>query len=249
MHLRTLTILKQCTFILFGLCITTAFAAPPETTLNLKLRGIVKIDTIPDTSSNLKRSIASMQSSAIIENSTGKQSIYYVGDYINGDPKIVIHEIYTQHLVLQHFGENEKLTLFSSLHASQTTKNQPVVTPSLTPKAPLIDKRNNKALGKSLLDLKHAFKTNPLSIMGTINIEPFREAGKFQGYKVSSGKNKLLFVQLGLVKGDVITQINDIEMSSALKILSLSNTLSSNQEFEVHIMRRGKPLIFHYLAQ
>lgn len=74
----------------------------PETSLNLKLRG-------------LRKGQGKMKSSAIIENDQRVQNIYHLGDVIEGQNQVTIYEIYSQRLILQRAGKFETLTLFEVL--------------------------------------------------------------------------------------------------------------------------------------
>ena len=206
----------------------------PETSLNLKLRG-------------LRKGHGSIKSSAIIENKDGVQAIYYLGDEIQGYSQVEVYEIYSQHLILERAGKYETLTLFEVLQEEQS-KERGVgqrVKPSAT-KRPLIDKTKNRDLTKRLSDIVGTLKANPLSLNGTMIIQPAEDKYGFQGYKVAPGKDKLLFTRLGFVKGDVITHINNIALDSAGKLVGLMETLSSAEELEVNVMRRGQSKAFRY---
>jgi len=208
----------------------------PETSLNLKLRG-------------LRKGQGAVKSSAIIENARGVQDIYYLGDKLDGYPLVTVHEIYPQRLILERTGKYETLTLFDFLQQ----KKQPEIATTyidipvaIVAKTPIIDKTRNHELSKSLSTIAETLQSNPLSLNGTMAIEPFEDGSGFQGYKVSPGQDKLLFVRLGFVKGDILTKVNDIELDSSGKILSLMGTLSNTEELEVKVMRKGQPLIFRY---
>jgi len=209
----------------------------PETSLNLKLRG-------------LRKGQGTIKSSAIIENARGVQDIYYLGDIIDGHKQVKIYEIYAQRLILQRAGKFETLTLFEVL---QQEKNSEVVANKLEKeiepskaRVPVIDKTRNKKLTESLSAIADTLKSSPLSLNGTMIIEPSENDGVFQGYRVTPGRDKVLFARLGLVKGDIITQVNDVELTSSGKIMSLMGTLSSASELEIKVLRRGQNLAFRY---
>jgi len=210
----------------------------PETSLNLKLRGLRKGQGI-------------IRSSAIIESSRGVQDIYYLGDNIQGHSQVKVHEIYSQRLILQRAGKFETLTLFEVLKQSKLPEAEVKSDPQkavMPPKArtPIIDKTRSKKLTESLSSIVDTLKTSPLSLNGTMVIEPAEDNGEFQGYKVAPGRDKLLFARLGLVKGDVITQVNEVKLTSSGKVMSLMGILSSADELEVKVLRRGRPLAFRY---
>jgi type II secretion system protein C len=216
---------------------TPSIIQAPETKLNLKLRG-------------LRKGQGRIQSSAIIEDSNGIQDIYYLGDEIKNHSNTTIHEIYSQSLILKRLGGFETLTLFEVLQNSQNKKiDIPEVTEKKiqkTKRPPLIDKTRNNQLTQQLVDIKNKIKTSPLSLSGMMVIEPIEENSGFKGYKVSSGSDKVLFARLGFVNGDVITQVNDVELDRPGKIMSMIGMLDSEVELEVKVSRRGQPLIFKY---
>jgi len=209
----------------------------PETSLNLKLRG-------------LRKGQGSIKSSAIIENTRGVQEIYYLGDTIDGHKHVKVYEIYSQRLILQRAGKFETLTLFEVLQQennSEVVVNKPEkeIEPSKA-RVPVIDKTKSKELTESLSMIADTLKSSPLSLNGTMIIEPSENGGVFQGYKVAPGRDRVLFARLGLVKGDIITQVNDVELTSSGKIMSLMGTLSSASELEIKVLRRGQNLAFRY---
>lgn len=85
-----------------------------------------------------------------------------------------------------------------------------------------------------------------MSLNGTMIIEPSENDGVFQGYRVAPGSDMVLFARLGLLKGDIITQVNDVELTSSGKIMSLMGELSSASELEIKVLRRGQPMAFRY---
>jgi len=208
----------------------------PETKLNLKLRG-------------LRKGQGTIKSSAIIEDSRGVQNIYYLADTIDGHKLVSVHEIYSQRLILKRSGKLEALTLFDVLQQAksevQKDSKEKIALPQMT-RVPVINKTRNKELTQSLSTIADTLKTNPLSLNGTMIIEPSESDGAFQGYKVSPGRDRVLFARLGLVKGDIVTQVNDVELTSSGKIMSLMGTLSSASELEIKVLRRGQNLAFRY---
>lgn len=209
----------------------------PETSLNLKLRG-------------LRKGQGNIKSSAIIEDSRGVQNIYYLGDNIQGQSQVSIYEIYSQRLILKRSGKYETLTLFDVLKKtskSETSEEKvKIITAPQKANVPVIDKTRNGELTKSLAEISNKLQSNPLSLNGTMIIEPAEDDSGFLGYKVSPGRDRVLFARLGLVKGDVVTQVNDVELNSSGKIMSLMGALSSSDELNIQVMRRGQPLAFRY---
>jgi len=213
----------------------------PETSLRLKLRG-------------LRKGQGNIPSSAIIENSKNSQDIYYLGDEVPGSSKATIYKIYSQRLILKRGGKYETLTLFEILQQKNNNQtkdakqvdNKSIDTSAVKRRTPMIDKTRNKALTNKLTEIAEKVGNSPLSLSGTMIINPVENDNGFQGYRVAPGGDRLLFAHLGFKKGDVITSVNDVQLDSAGKIMSLMNVLSSAQELEIEIMRGSQPLAYRY---
>jgi len=211
----------------------------PETSLRFKLRG-------------LRKGQGTIPSSAIIEDSRNVQDIYYLGDELPGSSKAIIYEIYSQRLILERNGKYETLTLFDvlqqkSIPARKQQENiQPTEVKEVEQIIPMIDKTRNEALTTKLSTIVDKLENSPLSLSGTMIINPVKDDNGFQGYSVAPGNDRLLFAHLGLKKGDIITSVNDVKLDSPGKIMSLMGILSSATDLEIEIMRGSQPLAYRY---
>ncbi len=206
----------------------------PETSLNLKLRG-------------LRKGQGSIKSSAIIEDQQGVQALYYLGDEVHGHSEVKIYEIYSQHLILERAGKYETLTLFDVLQQKKSNQVEGEhVLKSTGFDLRVIDKTTNRDLTRRLAEVAATIKTSPLSLKGRMNIQPLTDKNGFQGYKVAPGNDKLLFSRLGFLKDDVITHINDIELDGPDKVIQLVGVLSSVEVLDIKVRRGRQPLLFKY---
>ena len=213
----------------------------PETSLNLKLRG-------------LYMSSGSAPSSAIIEGNDKNQSIYYIGESISGNNQLIIEEIFSQYLIIKRGSRYEKLTLFDELQKqlaelfSQTPETEAVENQDEMEdgSVSVIDQTQNIELTEKLRNIVNALETDPFSLAGTMEIQPLGSGDNFQGYKIAPGSDDILFENLGFVTGDVITGIDNTELDDVNKLMSLMGDLSSKSEVEIKVMRGSQSLAFRY---
>jgi general secretion pathway protein C len=220
-----------------------AVISAPDTALNLKLKGIYKSD-------------GDTPSSVIIEGSDKKQSVYFVGELLQEPSRIKVHEIHPRHVILERGERYEKLALFGDL------KKQKMVSEAAVEQGfpedeivieedaiPTIDQTQNEELTKKMTGIINVLQNDPLSLKGAMVIQPVEEGDALKGYKVSPGDDSALFTEMGFIKGDVITAINDIELTSPGKIMSVIGGLSSATEIEIRTLRDEQPLAFHYRVE
>jgi general secretion pathway protein C len=196
-------------------------AAPvdaPETRLKLTLRGAFASDE-------------PAYARAIIADQRGQEEMYAVGDKLPGNAEL--SEIQTSRVILMRGGRYETLSLPEEALQSGSGR------------APL--RSGSPAQSQRLQTLRNTLKKNPKSLYGLVRTTPRRdEEGKMIGYTLQPGRNPKLFDELGLQPGDVVTRLNDIELSDlsngmrALKSAQAGETvtltvLRGDQEEELSI--------------
>ena len=62
------------------------------------------------------------------------------------------------------------------------------------------------------------------------------------GFRVSPGRNRKLFSELGFRGGDLLTSINGSVPNSPGDILNVFDGMQSGQSVTVEVTRRGKPI-------
>ncbi len=95
---------------------------------------------------------------------------------------------------------------------------------------------------EQLKSFKKTLATNPLQMLGKVNTVPYRQSGRIVGFQVSPGSEKELFFALQLQPGDVITQINGIDLSTVNNFttgMALMNQLSKQNTLSMIVERRG----------
>ncbi|MEO0369481.1 MAG: type II secretion system protein GspC, partial [Pseudomonadota bacterium] len=181
--------------------VETRIEDAPETNLNLTLTGVVTSSTTGG-------------SAAIIENQ-GNQNTYGIGDKIDGT-NATIEEVYADRLIIKNGPKHETLML----EGIDFSQNAPV--PSST------SRRNNAAqsatnspeprrpaltLSNDALAATQNLKNSPSNFTDFISIAPVRNGQGLKGYRVSPGKKPELFNAAGLVAGDILVDINGLDLT------------------------------------
>lgn len=189
-----------------------------ETKLNLTLVGVVAAS---DPS----------YSSAIISYK-GKQDSYFIDSKIEGTSASV-HEIYEDRIVLDENGVYQILMLdgLEAATKQQTQQSQQAV-------------RNVPNTGSSQstrVDLNRGeLLKDPSKLTNYINISPVREDGEIKGYRVNPGSDPTLFEQAGLENGDLVVELNGVDLTDMAESMSLLKEFPSMTEISLTVDREGQ---------
>lgn len=199
-------------------------ANAPVTRLALKLRGIFAAETLA-------------KANAIIEDNAGKQAVYFIDDKLKVAGQVFLREVHVDHIIIESNGKRETLKLegsqLPSLKISQSNKKR---------NNKVQDKRNDQQLSRKLNRYRNKLMSDPRSVADVIAGRPHVVNDELKGFKISPGKDKRLFQELGLRRGDVVTSINGIaltNMQDAMRLMADAQTL---QELSVNIERNGESL-------
>lgn len=185
--------------------------ALPETQLNLVLRGVLAIED--------KR-----RAQAIIAQPNGQEQPYGIGDGLPGGA--VLKEIRPTSVVLLRNGQYETL----SLPKEELDGQQSMVSSAPSPGARV----------PSLREVRNKLLTDPESLSGLIQTQPYRGAqGQLVGFRIQPGQNKALFNQYGLRAGDIVTSINGVALNSASNAFQILRGLSSRDDVNIQLIRNG----------
>jgi general secretion pathway protein C len=154
-----------------------------------------------------------------------------VGDPLPGGAKL--SEIYPDRIILERNGRFETLRLPKE------------VTQSSAPNAP---DRSALRAGSSAGSSKAAafqkyrteIKRNPASFMNYVKAAPYREDGKFVGFKLQPGRQPDAFNQLGLQSGDIVTAINGVQIDSPSSGMKAMRALGEGDSVDVTLLRGGQ---------
>ncbi len=195
------------------------------TKLNLKLRGVY--------SSEVNKNCY-----AIIEGADAKQNVYTISEKIKGT-RATLHEVRQDAVVLAHNGKYELLELPK---VKLMAKAKPVNRRSFAHKRPV--RRQRKTISdetrQKLNDIKKQLQEDPLSLKDAIGWQIVRKDGDIQGLKIRPGKERKLFYDSGLKRGDIITSINGTSMTDPAELLTLQQSLPEASEINLSVIRKGQ---------
>ncbi len=200
--------------------------AAMETSLNLKLQGIIASS---DTDS----------ARAIIE-SNRKQAQYGVGEKLPVSGKVTVAKILSDRVVLDNGGKYELLILFD--------KNSIVSTPlqAATPverSTRRLDRRGNRQVTEMAEAYRQRLYSNPQSLSDVVKIAAVRQDGQLRGYRVSAGKDRKQFENLGFQANDIVTGVNGIALTDPGKAMELYRIMRSAEEASFNVLRGDQEVI------
>jgi len=193
-----------------------------DTRLNLQLAGVFAFQP-PETAI------------AIISSGSAEQNAYGIGDKINGDTSL--EAVFPDHVILRNRGKLEKLALPEDV--------QPVAMRPIQNAANTVRTNNNPPLNQQIelpsnpRQLRDTLARNPSMLGRVVAAEPYQENGKLVGYRITPKQNPEILEAQGIVAGDVITRVNNIQLNSQKQgIRALRNAVKA-ENLEVVILRDG----------
>lgn len=201
-----------------------------ETRLNLQLAGV--FDYNPK-----ERAIA------IISAGSNEQTAYGIGDKVSGET--TLKEVHTNYVILSNRGVDEKLSLPENV---QPIAMRPVQQASNSARS----QGNNAGQGQSggqssaPIDLpstpgalRDTLARNPSMLGRIVAAEPYQENGKLLGYRITPKQNPEILEAQGIIAGDVITRVNNIQLNSQKQgIRALRNAVKA-EALEITVLRDG----------
>ena len=198
--------------------------APPETPLDLRLKGIVYTDVAAD-------------ARAIIAPPSGPQFAYSNGDTLPGDARIA--EIRREYVVLERNGLKETLRL--EQHKQQAKANGQALTPDRR-----YDERGNFALAKMLGGFQARLKTDPASALSLLRLVQQKNGENVIGVKVFPGPERGFLERVALQPGDLITHVNGIAINSTANGLEALREITAATELDLQVKRGRRRLSFSF---
>jgi len=190
-----------------------ALVDAPDTTLNLKLTGVVSSD---DSSAGW----------AIIDVSRGDTNIYYVGDTIDNTGGASLHAVYEDRVLLNRAGRLETLRLPKELTGQVAAARPPPTSPIAQP---------------GPASLRGLITDNASQLSQVIRVAPFLDQGQMVGFRINPAQNRELFQSLGLQPNDVVTDINGMALNDPSAGLQVFESLGETTQANVTVIRNGIP--------
>ncbi len=192
----------------------------PETRLNLTLTGVV--------ASTLEKAGA-----AIIEN-RGTQATYGLGDKIDGT-NATLQQVFHDRVIIKNGAQHETLMLDGLDYAEANRRRQQRTARQPEPEP----EEETRTLSEDAVEATASLRDQPASFTDFISISPQMEDGQLVGYQVKPGKNPALFESAGLQAGDVIAQINGLDLTDLQQSQEALSELRNSQTIELTIIRDG----------
>ncbi|MFT4806954.1 MAG: general secretion pathway protein C [Paraglaciecola sp.] len=204
----------------------------PVTRLNLTLTGVV-------TSSVKDRG------AAIIEN-RNQQQTYGIGEKIEGT-NASLKVVYADRVIIKNGQISETLMLDGVDY--NNSSNQLTPKPRQSPdihSQPLNRNALHRTLSNDAIQASRELQDKPSSFIDYIAVSPHRPDGELSGYRVSPGKKPALFKAAGLKSGDIITELNGLDLTDIQQALEAMNMLKELQSLQMSVQREDE-LITIYL--
>lgn len=199
-----------------------------ETRLKLRLRGV-----IASTEDGLGH--------AIIEHSN-KQAVYAVEDKLPVSGEVALAKVMSRQVVLDNGGTYELLALYEETELDGQVSQQQAVSRASSRPPSSVDKRSDDKATVLARGYRDRLYQNPQSLAEVVSVNAVRVDGDLQGYRLSPGKDKAQFAQLGFKEGDLVKTVNGISLDDPANTMRLYQTMRTASEAVFEIERGSQPI-------
>ncbi|WP_029889737.1 type II secretion system protein GspC [Polycyclovorans algicola] len=191
---------------------TKAVTDAPETTLNLKLIGLL-FGRTPE------------GSRALINTGGSNEAPFSTGmEVVRG---VTLEQIFADRVILMRQGRPETLRLEKDAPAANVAA------------APAASDLGDAVVLPQLGSVRDEILQDPSKAATYLRVQPSASGGSMQGYRIYPGRDRALFNAAGLKPGDLVTAINGTELNDASKALSMLTDLSTASSVSLTIERGG----------
>ena len=169
------------------------------------------------------------------------------------EPGAVLASVERDKVWITRGSEREKLDLLPVGSKTRAPLSPPVAGPSsAAPAAPQAAGTSSPAtneirverLADNRFSLDEAgvaqLTTNINQYMTQVRLIPFFEGNKSAGYRIAAIRPGTTFEQLGFQGGDVLQQVNGLDVSSPEKLYTIFQNLKDEKKVSVNILRQGQ---------
>jgi general secretion pathway protein C len=195
----------------------------PETRLALELKGVIA-------------GADGTSGGAIIADKKDER-FFPVGAALPGG--VVLEKVYPLEVLLLRNGRQETLKLVRETLEGDASEG--AAKPSSSP----------KAAGVVVADanVKSDFLgANPGGINKAVRVRPIFRGGKLKGFRISPGRNRKVFAELGFRAGDLLTKVDGIAPADPKAVFAVLNGLQDRGSVSVEVTRRGRPVTLELKA-
>ena len=197
----------------------------PQTTLNLKLTGVVATGKTPE------------QGTAIIENN-GVEQVYAIDEQIDGSGA-VLKQVIEDRVILQVNGRMETLMLDGLEYQQLTVANSAIEEGQLQEAGEAGPDEMGPAQG-DIDELRREMTAEPMKLFDYIRVQPRNRGGKMYGYALLPGKDPKMFAQFGLQPNDVAVEINGVRLDDMQQAYSVMQELGEAKQVSIKLERDGE---------
>ncbi len=201
----------------------------PETRLNLTLTGVVATN---------EPSIAA----AIIEN-RGMQNTYGIDDEIEGT-NATLKQVFADRVIIQNGLRNETLML-DGVDYNKSVEQPKTARVEVDDRSDVEENEQFKMLSQEAAQSTRELQQSPANFTDYINISPHSEDGQLVGYRIAPGKNPKLFKEAGFAAGDIVTEINGLDLTDPQQALEAMAELRTTQALQLTINREQQLLTLY----
>lgn len=191
----------------------------PDTTLSLTLTGILSREGDPN-------------GQAIISSNRGQEKTYQISQAIDNANGTTLHSVYADRVLLDRGGRLETLRLPKELVGGTAAGAPRVASPSLAPAA---------AVGND--SLRNVISQNASRLTDIVRLAPHVQEGQVVGFRVNPGRDRESFEALGLLPGDIVTDINGVVLDDPSRGLQAFEALGEATMANVTVLRDGTPQV------
>ena len=195
----------------------------PETRLALELKGVV---AGPDGKTG----------GAIVADKK-EERFFAVGAELPGG--VVLDKVYPLEVVLLRNGRPEVLKLVRETLDGEGSSGP---AGSALPSATVTGKPEVPIVGGGFLG------ANPGGINKAVRIRPIFRGGKLKGFRISPGRNRKVFSQMGFRAGDLLTKVDGFVPADPKAVFAALNQLQDRGSVTVEVTRRGRPVTLELKA-
>src|SRR5690606_16645810 len=189
----------------------------PETTLPLTLTGVTA-----DENGKLSR--------AHIISGRSEQRTYAIGDEIE-NAGATLHAVYRDRVIINRSGQLETLRFDETRTVSAASR---IARPAPPPPPPAQETYPDTSL-------RDVVTENSASLTHVFRMAPHTDGGQIVGFRLNPGREREVFDALGLMPGDIVTEINGITLDAPDKALQVFEALGESTQASVTLLRDGVP--------
>jgi len=208
----------------------------PETTLNLTLVGLVSAQRLPEPGTVI---YVHEQGMASLSSGRGEQKLYRNGQAIDNVPSTTLHSVFTDRILLDRGGGRLETLRYAETESTSLASSRVAARPQLTG----IAQPESLSAAASIAD---AAGEAASLISEHMQVALHAENGQAIGFRLQPRGDGRVFAELGLEPGDVLTEVNGIQLNDMRNTAQVLDALSEAQQASVTIRRNGtdQALIF-----